>query len=314
MPLGRILVVEDYQPFRKVVCSSLQQLTEFQVAEASDGLEAVQKARELQPDLVLMDIGLPKLNGIDASRQILNLCSNSKVIFVSQESDLDVVRETFHLGGRGYVHKPRASTALIPAIRAVLAGSQFVSHGFEFNRGADSDHRHSVQFYSDDAAFLKSSTSFVADSLQVADAVVVVVARTHREALARTLSDAGCDIDGAIQKGTYFSLDAEDVLSQIMVNGMPDMAAFASCLIDPIESVVGRTGTKQPRVAMLGECAGLLCAAGNLDAALCLETPRNEKWSNYRFDVLCNYRQPQNCDDDPAFHSVCAAHSAVYWR
>jgi hypothetical protein len=262
----------------------------------------------------LMDIGLPKLNGIDASKQILNLPSNSKIVFVSQESDVDIVRETFRLGGKGYVHKPRASTALLPAIRAVLAGSQFVSDGFEFNRGAETPHRHSVQFYSDDAAFLKSSTAFVADSLQAADAIVVVLAKTHREALARSLSDAGCDIDGAIQKGTYFFVDAEDLLSEIMVNGMPDVTAFGSRLIDPLESVFQKAGTKQPRVAMLGECASLLYAGGNRDAALRLEMPRNEKWSTYRFDVLCTYRQPHHNEDDSAFHSVCAAHSAVYWR
>lgn len=314
MPLGRILVVEDYQPFRRFVCSSLQQLTEFQVVEASDGFEAVQKAKELQPDVVLMDIGLPKLNGIDASKQILNLLSDSKIIFVSQESDFDVVQETFRLGGKGYVHKPRASTALLPAIRAVLAGSQFVSDGFEFNRGADTDHQHSVQFYSDDAAFLKSSTAFIVDALQVSDAIVVVLAKPHQEALARSLSDAGCDIDGAIQKGTYFSLDAEDLLSGIMVNGMPDVRAFASRLMDPLESVLQRAGTKQPRVAMIGECASLLYAGGNCDAALCLETPRNEKWSAYRLNVLCTYRQPHHNEDESAFQSVCAAHSAVYWR
>jgi hypothetical protein len=271
-------------------------------------------ARELQPDLVLMDIGLPKLNGIDASKQILNLPSDSKIIFVSQESDFDIVRETFRLGGKGYVHKPRASTALIPAIQAVIAGSQFVSDGFEFNRGVETDHRHSVQFYSDDAAFLKSSTAFICDSLQVADAIVVVLGKTHQDALARSLSDAGCDIDGAVQKGTYFSLGAEELLSGIMVNGMPDTAAFASRLIDPLQSVVERAGTKKLRVAMLGECASLLYADGNRDAALCLETARNEKWGSHKFDVLCAYRQPHHSEDDSAFHSVCAAHSAVYWR
>jgi hypothetical protein len=259
-----------------------------------------------------MDIGLPKLNGIDASKQILNAGSNSKVIFVSQESDSDVMRETFRLGGKGYVHKPRASTALIPAIQAVLAGSHFVSNGFEFNR--DADHRHSVQFYSDDAAFLKSSTSFIADSLQDADAVFVVVTKAHREALEKTLSGAGCDIDGAIQKGAYFALDAEDLLSEVMVNGMPDMTAFASSITAPLESAFERAGTQNPRVAILGECAGLMYADGNYPAALCLEAPRNEKWNTYRFNVLCTYRQPRHNEDDTAFHSVCAAHSAVYWR
>ena len=129
----RILVVEDYAPFREAICSSLRQRTEFQIIESPDGLDAVEKAKQLQPDLVLFDIGLPKLNGIEAARQVRTLVPNGKVMFVSQEASSDVIRETFRLGGQGYVHKQHAMTDLIPAIEAVLAGEQFVSSGLDFD-------------------------------------------------------------------------------------------------------------------------------------------------------------------------------------
>ena len=129
----RILVVEDYAPFREAICLSLRQRTEFQVFESPDGLDAVEKAKQLQPDLVLFDIGLPKLNGIEAARQVRTLVPNGKVMFVSQEASSDVIRETFRLGGQGYVHKQHAMTDLIPAIEAVLAGEQFVSSGLDFD-------------------------------------------------------------------------------------------------------------------------------------------------------------------------------------
>ena len=129
----RILVVEDYAPFREAICSSLRQRTEFQVIESADGLDAVEKAKQLQPDLVLFDIGLPKLNGIEAARQVRTLVPNGKVMFVSQEASSDVIRETFRLGGQGYVHKQHAMTDLFPAIEAVLAGEQFVSSGLDFD-------------------------------------------------------------------------------------------------------------------------------------------------------------------------------------
>ena len=98
----RVLVVDDYEPFRRFVVSMLKQ-TELQViCRDSDGLEAVEKAAELQPDLVLLDIGLPKLNGIEAARRIRELSPKSKIIFVSQESSVDIVQEALSLGAQGF--------------------------------------------------------------------------------------------------------------------------------------------------------------------------------------------------------------------
>src|SRR5271155_2986601 len=86
----RVLVVEDFAPFRRFICSTLAKRQDLQVVcEVSDGLEAVQKANELKPDLIVLDIGLPTLNGIVAARQIRNLAPESKIIFLSQESSAD---------------------------------------------------------------------------------------------------------------------------------------------------------------------------------------------------------------------------------
>jgi len=97
------------------------------VGEASDGLEAVQKAVELQPDLILLDIGLPRLNGIEAARQIRELVPESKIIFLTQESSAYAVREALSLGARGYVIKIMAASELFTAVEAVLSGETFVS-------------------------------------------------------------------------------------------------------------------------------------------------------------------------------------------
>ena len=127
-PPVRALVVEDNEPFRRFVCSSLGELPELQiVCEVSDGLEAVQKAEELQPDLIVLDIGLPSLNGIEAARRIRKLSPNSKILFASQDSAPDVVQEALSLGALGYVLKAHAATDLLAAVEAVLRSEQFVS-------------------------------------------------------------------------------------------------------------------------------------------------------------------------------------------
>src|SRR5262245_38216763 len=106
MTFRRILVIEDYEPFRQLICRELRQRSEFQViGQASDGLQAVEQAESLQPDLILLDLGLPKLNGLEAARQIRELAPGAKLVFVSHESSTDIVRETLRLGGQGYVRK-----------------------------------------------------------------------------------------------------------------------------------------------------------------------------------------------------------------
>jgi DNA-binding NarL/FixJ family response regulator len=126
----RILVVEDFAPFVQVVRSTLAERSDVQViGEVADGLVGVQKAILLEPDLVLLDIGLPMLNGIEAARQIRKLAPASKIIFLSQESSCEVVQEAFNVGAWGYVVKTRTATDLLAAVDAVLEGRQFISFG-----------------------------------------------------------------------------------------------------------------------------------------------------------------------------------------
>jgi DNA-binding NarL/FixJ family response regulator len=124
----RVLAVDDYKPWCDFVSGMVQEKSELKiVAEASNGLEAVQKAEELQPDLILLDVGLPILNGIEAAVQIRRVCPTSKILFLSADNSADIVAEALSTGASGYVLKADARGELLAAVEAVLNGQQFVS-------------------------------------------------------------------------------------------------------------------------------------------------------------------------------------------
>jgi DNA-binding NarL/FixJ family response regulator len=126
----RVLVVDDFERFRQFVCSTLSKRPDLQViGEAADGLEAVRKAEEVKPDLIVLDIGLPTLNGIEVARRIRKLCPECRILFLSQESSADVAQEAFSLGAMGYVVKAYAGSELSAAVEAVCEGRQFVGKG-----------------------------------------------------------------------------------------------------------------------------------------------------------------------------------------
>jgi DNA-binding NarL/FixJ family response regulator len=126
--LIQVLVVDDNEPFRRIVRATLSRSPRLQIiSEACDGLEGVEKAVELQPALIVLDIGLPKLNGIEAARRIRKLSPKSKILFLSQESSAEVVQAAMNLGAVGFVIKAHAAHDLPAALEAVLRDEQFIS-------------------------------------------------------------------------------------------------------------------------------------------------------------------------------------------
>ena len=127
-----VLIVEDFEPFRQYISAKIEAQPNLQiVGQVCDGGEAVLRSQQLQPDLVLMDVGLPTLNGIEAARRIQKVSPNTKILFVSENRSSDVAKEALRVGGLGYVVKSDAERDLLPAISAVLEGKRFVNATLE---------------------------------------------------------------------------------------------------------------------------------------------------------------------------------------
>jgi DNA-binding NarL/FixJ family response regulator len=114
-------VADDFAEWRVQVRCVLQARPDWHIIfETSDGLQAVEKATELRPDVVLLDIGMPSLNGIEAATKIQQASSGSRIVFLTQNADSEVVNAALATGAQGYVLKLNAATELIPAITAAL--------------------------------------------------------------------------------------------------------------------------------------------------------------------------------------------------
>lgn len=124
----RLLVVDDYGPWREWLRSKLCDSDRFQIVEeADDGYDALAKARNLNPDLVLLDIGMPGLSGIETASLLRDAVPKVKIIFLSQDDDSDLVWTALHDGASGYVLKTEAESDLLPSIKAVFGGEVFCS-------------------------------------------------------------------------------------------------------------------------------------------------------------------------------------------
>ena len=123
-----VLIVDAFDPWRRAVADLLEQADDvYTTSFASDGPEAVRKAAELRPDVILMDVDLPTLNGTQAARHIRRIVPESKIVFLTSLSAPEVVGAALRAGGRGYVLKAEAQETLLRGMEAVLLGKYFLS-------------------------------------------------------------------------------------------------------------------------------------------------------------------------------------------
>jgi DNA-binding NarL/FixJ family response regulator len=300
MPL-RILVVDDHSVFRDLVCGALRGRAEFQTIEAASGLEALQKVEALAPDVMLLDLNMPKMHGLEVARKLRGIAPQLPVLFMSQDSSPAIVQTALGLGGgRGFIHKISAATDLLPAIDAVLSGHRFVSRSIALAEPLDAPapRRHEILFCSDDTAVIDGLAGFLAAALKAGGGGIALTTESHRAPLLHALRGEGVDVDGAVARGTCRFFDADVP---------PDFAGLLEAL-DGVRAAAASAGKASPRIAVCGERAGCLWAAGRTAEAIEIEQMCGRFAPDV--DILCTYPMSYT-NDGQALRRICADHTAV---
>jgi DNA-binding NarL/FixJ family response regulator len=319
----RVLVVEDHEWWRRYISAELDGTPEWQVVgTACDGIEGVQKARDLKPDVVLLDVGLPGMDGLQVARHILAHDPSSRIVFLTEQQSLEIAGAALGIGARGFVAKSDAGRDLLPAMEAVVEGERFVGAKMAGRRVephsdlriAGEMHRHEAGFYPDESSLLDGYATFVAGALAAGNGLVMVFTRPRRDRLHERLLVRGINLDCAIADGRCLWLDVPAVLSTFMVDDRIDEARFWNSVSAVVMEAASISRLNPPRVSACGECAPTLLQEGLMDAAIRLEQLWDDVTRTFNVDVFCGYPcHGLRCDDESeVFRDLRAAHSAVH--
>jgi DNA-binding NarL/FixJ family response regulator len=324
VPAYRVLVVDDFEPWRRHVSSTLGQSSRWQiVADAADGAEAIQKAAALRPDVILLDVGLPTLNGIEAARRILAHDPNLKVLFVSEHQSWEIAEAALCTGARGYICKSDSGRELLPAMDSIVQGRRFVAGrlggrivGQRTHGRSPNSRRHEAAFYSNNELFLEDWTSIAADALTTGATFIVLAVDEHRNRLPAMLEARGVNVARAVRDGRFISFSVAEAISQWMVDGFPDETRFWPAVTSVMLAAARASTSEPPHVVACGECAPRLCARGDARAAIRLEQLWDEVATIYNLDVFCGYSSNGCRCDDPGDlrERLTAVHTAMYAR
>jgi DNA-binding NarL/FixJ family response regulator len=319
----RVLVVDDYEPWRRRVASELGKSARWRViGELEDGVDAVRQAKACRPDVILLDIGLRTLNGVDAARRILDDDPGARILFLTGQSTPDIAEAALATGAAGYLIKTEAGRSLIRALESVAAGGRFVSRGLPAeladvtrDGAARSGHRHDAVFHADEAGLVNDYARFAEAALAAGQPVVVVAAGDRLGKVLRLLESRGVAVGEAVRHGRYAAFDSGPVLANLTVNGRLDAERCREDATAIIESATREAGGR--RVAVCGDVAPNLWMEGLSDAAIQIERIWDAAARETGIELLCGYLidNARLADDDySVFQDICTAHGTVHVR
>jgi CheY-like chemotaxis protein len=324
-----IVIVDDRELFRRMVRSLLETQSDYHICgEAGDGIEAIEKVRQLRPDIVLMDINMPRMDGLEATRIIRREVPKSNVIIVTQNDAMVAREQARSVNAKGFVTKSDLTRDLFPTIekfrRAKPEGyetntdrGRIVRRGgaaVENNSGLDqtkstagqgepwcgllnsaAPRDHIVQLYQDQQFLNRAVCRFAAAAITNGEGVILVPTVAHWDAFRPRLESEGVDVKAAEKRGQLTVVDADNLLPTFMRDGMPDSPVFLGLA----QSVVSqaRGDGRYPKVRWWGEMVNILWERGDVAASMQLEDQFDQLAHEQDIAIFCSFLM-DNFDGD----------------
>jgi len=307
-----VVLVDDQPEVLDAVSKVLE--NDFEIAAvATDGEAALTTCARTSPDVIVMDIAMPRLDGFQTVRRLRRTGSQAKVVFLTMHEAEEYVIEAFDCGGQGFVLKTRVQSDLASSLDHVLAGRLFVPSLKSLFHAADSSSGHALEIHWDSESRLDGVADFFNMALRRGDATCLIGTEPLREGIDRRLRDRDWNIGEPSGCERYVAIDAADALTRFMRGGRPDADILAELTAELDEYRLNVSEDTGGRLTIFGEMAVLLHQAGNSSAVVELEHAWNDLTSSLPFFTVCSY--PAACfeaqADSEEFSSVCAEHWAV---
>ena len=294
----KVLIVDDHARFRHMVRSLIESQQKYQVCgEASDGIEAITKVNELHPDLILMDINMPRMDGLEATRIIRRESPDCSVVIVTQ-NDATVAREQARsVDASGFVTKSGLARDLIPEMGRVAMENNSIPG--ETKNGADqgepwcgllagaAPRDHIVQLYQDQQFLNRAVCRFAAAAIANGEGVILVPTVAHWDAFRPRLESEGVDVKAAEKRGQLTIVDADNLLPTFMRDGMPDSPVFLGLAANVVSQARG--DGRYPKVRWWGEMVNILWERGDVAASMNLEDLFDNLAHEQDIAIFCSF-------------------------
>jgi len=281
------------------------------VAAVADGRQAIEAAQRLAPDVVLLDITMPVLDGFGAVRELVGRGTQAKLLFLSVHAGDEYVAAAIEAGVQGYVVKSRLAIDLEDAVTDVLEGRLRLPTSSSLLGLADPRAMHAVHFSRNDDDRLRELQRFAGRALRRGDRVVAVGRPALLDGVTSRLADEGFDLASLGARGRYQTLDAEKYLTRIMRGDEPDETAIIELMRTLEDAHAATADGNGKNLVVCGEIAPLLLGDGNVRGALTIERIWHRHSS--RFQTLCSYRgvDLDLCGQREAVDQLLAVHQTV---